>query len=168
MSLDDEPLDVRWETGEPWSSRGPGVTMTALPSAPAPHARPAARRAQLREIAGRFSADIIDPIARTRERMRLLPTPIHRYSDEEAGLIDGAIFGFASNGTNPDALLLVELTGSEDGEFEWRYGLAQMTAGELAVSLGKDVVWTAPYRYPNKPSRFDTWLFFRETPLEPR
>ena len=64
----------------------------------------------------------------------MISRPIYRYGDLDKAASMGAVFGFASNGTNPDALLLIEL-GKQEPARIWRYGLIQMTTGELTARL---------------------------------
>ena len=73
--------------------------------------------------------------------MRLLPQPVCRYKDLEDHLLDGAIFGLASNGTNPDACLVLEIRKTGEGTFAWEFGIAAMTAHAVDIKLDEDVVW---------------------------
>jgi hypothetical protein len=163
-SLSEGLIHGLWRDGTRWSAKKSGVEMRVLPEEPKPSASAIGRLVQMKNIARRFSSRMADPP--TEEQMRLLARPIYRYSDPNAGLVDGAIFGFASNGTNPDLLLLIELHGQEPSESSWRYGLARMTTAELSVRFDQKEVWSAPFvRGPGQGgvARFDTWLFFWES-----
>jgi len=72
-SLASELIEGEWEWGHTWSAKKPGIELVRISSAPSPAAGKGARLRQMKEIAGRFAATIIDPKAGTREEMRLLP-----------------------------------------------------------------------------------------------
>lgn len=166
-SLSERLIETRWQDGQQWVAKVPGIELKLLPNGPAPSDHGFARLVQMKRIARRFSATIYDPPLDLLEHMRLLPRPIDRYSDPDAGLRDGALFGFATNGTNPDLLLVVELHEQESGEAVWKYGLARMTTGQLNVHFDDKEVWSVPYLKPagvGNVSKFDTWLFFWESP----
>lgn len=91
--------------------------------------------------------------------MRPLARPIYRYADPERGVRDGALFGFATAGTNPDTLLAIELRGQSASEQAWSYGLARMTLCHVTAKLDDKEVWQIPYFFPQgpgRPSKFDT------------
>ena len=150
-SLSAEPLACLRRRREIWSPKTGGLVNQVLPQAPAPLAGAAARLGQMRELAGRFSAQVHmprDEIAVT--DLRLADEPIHRFNDETTGVLDGALFSFAE-ATDPEALLLLEARrGKPDAEHQWHYTLARMTTMRLTVRLdGKDC-WSATnfWRYP--------------------
>ena len=106
------------------------------------------------------------PDINVREEVRLLPRPLHRYSDPGSGLQDGAIFAFATNGTNPDCLIVIELDGKELSRAVWKYAPVRMTVAQLSVRLDQKEVWSVPYVYAPAPgtlAAFDAWLFFFDT-----
>ena len=73
--------------------------------------------------------------------------------------------GFAASGTNPDALLAIELQQDAAGQV-WRFGLARMTIFQVIVKLDEKQVWRVPFvpwQGTERPSKFDTWLFFHES-----
>lgn len=57
-----------------------------------------------------------DPPINVVQQMRLLPRPLCRYSDPESNIVDGAVFGFATNGVNPDLHVLIEIVKDGDSE----------------------------------------------------
>jgi hypothetical protein len=78
--------------------------------------------------------------------LRLLPTEVHRYSDRQKGLVDGAVFVFAVD-SNPEAILLVEAHEGDSGRGspqQWKYALAQMSAASLTFRRGDAEVWAVP------------------------
>jgi len=116
-------------------------------------------------MARKFSARIIiNPRNNTTQEMRLLTTPLYEYNaaDELPG---GAIFGFSTNGTNPDLVLVIEVR-DVDGTPTWHYAPARMTTGGLVVKYGDEVVWTAEFSEPGV-ANHPTWTSFqtRRIPL---
>jgi hypothetical protein len=75
-----------------------------------------------------------------RIELRPLSSPLHRYSAADAGILDGAIFAFAS-GTNPEALLVLEAHTAKEAAPTWHYGLVQLTGEPLTVELDGKEVW---------------------------
>ena len=75
--------------------------------------------------------------------MRLIPRPIHRYSDRQQGLVDGAIFLMAHS-TNPEIIMVIELV-REAEKSVWKAGFSRCAFAEVHVELdGKDV-WSQPH-----------------------
>lgn len=139
-----------------WTPSSPTVTLQRL-DAPAPGETDRIRLTQMRAIARRFAAhELWDP-DNSRYELRLLSAPLHRYADDGAGVIDGAVFTFA-NGTNPEIVLLLE-AGEEQGSRFWRYGCARMGHAEMHVALDNAEVWTVPRVDPTDP-REAYWLYF--------
>lgn len=161
-SLSQDLLDVRWPDGQRWSAREPAFELHALADGPNAAESEFRRLLQMKSTARRFSATLFEPVPK-REELRLLTRPICRYTDPDSGLQDGAIFGFAANGTNPDLLLGIELHGESLSDSAWKFGLARMTLAQLTVRLDGKEVWSVPYVSPRFPSKFDTWLFFFES-----
>jgi hypothetical protein len=154
-SLAEDTLSVSWPGDRTFETTKPGVTFATIPNAPKPAATAPARQLQLRELVRRFSATItIDPKKNVTEELRLLPRPVFTYGADAEPVQAGAIFGFAANGTNPDAYLLIELRSGV-----WRSGWTRMTTGGLAARLDDKEVWTAEFVPPN-PKGFGTWTFF--------
>ena len=114
------------------------------------------------DLARRFSATIVEPATEDREEMRILPRPIHRYASPEAGVIDGAVFGLMTSGTNPGALVMLELRRSGSANPVWQYGIAGMTACAITVTLDSKEVWSK--HFSKGPAPFDNWVFRWESP----
>ncbi|MCA9136864.1 MAG: hypothetical protein KDB00_08895 [Planctomycetales bacterium] len=163
-SVAEHPISAQWNMGLRWNANGPGVEFQTIDNEPAPQQNTFRTSLQLKKLSQRFSVRLDDPVAKTGEQLRLIPRPIYEYGQSKDAKATGAVFRFASNGTNPDALLLIEYADTESGS-QWRYGWVQMTTGQLTARLDDQVVWTAPYQKPSsaKPSMFDSWLFFYET-----
>lgn len=135
-----ERIVAVWPNGPRFTAREPGLKLEAFANGPRPAESKAARLTQMKALARRFAARQIDEGKKDLE-MRLLPTPIYRYADREAGVEDGAAFVFASSGTNPTLLLLVELSEPEGREPQWQYSLARMTVRAMTVKLDGQVVY---------------------------
>lgn len=91
--------------------------------------------------------------------MRLLPKPIMEYTITGSSLPTGAVFGLTSNGTNPDAYLVIDLREGKAGQLEWHYGAARMTICKIELRHKDNVVWTQQWVRP-VPTAFDTWTFY--------
>ena len=158
-SLSNHRMEAHWDDGHEWSSRKPGVQLQPVPGGPAPADSKTATLRQMKELARQFSATLTHP-GWGEEKLRPLPRPIHRYADPDSGVEDGAIFVFTCSGTNPAALLVIELHGAADSPRSWHYGWAGMTNAALAVRLDGKEVWKAPY--VDRPANLDTWSWFWE------
>jgi len=96
----------------------------------------------------------------THEELRLLTQPVYSYSDAETGVIDGSVFAAAMNGTNPTALLLIELQSEQDQQ-RWKFAVGAMTDAGVVVKFGGQEVWSKPALHA--PGRdFETWTYFFE------
>ena len=155
-SLSSELINAEWEDAKPFHSKQPGVKWQDLSDDPAKTR--AGRLVQMREIARRFSAELLrDSGGKDRTQMRLLSRPLYR-SDETPDVLDGAVFGLTGTGTNPDVLLLLDLPTSGG----WRYGFAGMTAEGVSVKLNERVVAEISHSV-DRGNVFDTWCNFVPT-----
>lgn len=152
-SLSSELVDAEWTTAKPFHAKRPGVTWQALPDDPAMNR--AARLIQMRDIARRFSVELLrDASGTDRTQMRLLTRPLYR-CDETPDILDGAVFGFTGTGTNPDVLLLLDLPPKGG----WRFGIAGMTAEGVNAKLGEKVVAEILHT-AGRGNVFDNWCNF--------
>jgi hypothetical protein len=160
VSMATRRIEAEWSGGRRWSARKAGIELQTMNNTtPATAGGQISRLREMKEIAARFKATIIKP-RNNREEMRLFPRPVFRYETPTGNLLDGAAFGLTSNGTNPDAILVLELHESKGSAAEWKFGIAGMTAGELSVKLDDKEVWSKPSA--DGPGRFDSWLWFSE------
>jgi hypothetical protein len=163
-SLSADKLEVKWSE-RTYRSTEPGIVFQPLANAPAPAARTTERRRQLRELARGFSGRILqNPRTNDSTEIRLLTTPIFEYADPEGQLLAGAVFGYETNGTNPDLLVLLEARGEAEKP-AWHVAPARMTTGGITLSYRDANIWEAPFVSPNQ-GPFSNWLFFR-TPRKP-
>jgi hypothetical protein len=159
-SLASGRIDAEWSGGRRWSARKPGIEMQTIDLAPAAAGGQIARLREMKTIASRFKATITEPQENNREEMRLLPRPVYRYESPTRELLDGAVFGLTKNGTNPDAILVLELNENKAAAPVWKFGVAGMTAGELSVKFDDTEVWSKPAAKGT--GSFDTWVWFWE------
>ena len=159
-SLSTGLLEVEWPSGQRLECSQPGVAFDTLPDPP-PIKAAAVKPLHMRQVARRFAARIVnDPQQNNTEQMRLLARPILEYADSESGLLAGAVFGFASNGTNPDAYLILEAEQGSGGDVAWRYGWVRMTSGGVTALLDDEPVWSCDWVRP-APIPYENWMFFR-------
>jgi hypothetical protein len=158
-SLSTEKLKVAW-ADRSYCSTEPGIVFQPLPDAPAPAAGSTQRKRQIRELARGFSGRILqNPRTGDSSQMRLLTTPIFEYADPQTSILNGAMFGFETNGTNPDLVVLLEVRGSPEKP-EWQFAPARMTTGGITLNYRDEKVWEAPFVSPHD-GPFANWLFFR-------
>lgn len=159
-SLSDQIVSASWADGATYQATRPGLELRDLPGAPRPAPSANLRLIQIKRLTERFSAEIQNA-EDDREPMRLMPTPICRYDNPEAGLIDGAVFGYTM-GTNPDVVLVIELH-EEDGAKQWRCGAAGMTSAGFTLRLDQSEVLRQEWdqHVAGRPQEFDRWMWRR-------
>jgi hypothetical protein len=168
-SLADAPLAVEWNDARSFRTTEAGTESRPLPEAPLPAAKAVERKRQMRDIARGFSARIIEAASKRSEAMRLLPTPIFEFADAETKLPRGAVFGFSSNGTNPDLLVVLEAI-ERQGKAAWHFAPARMTNGGIQLAY-REVRLTEMDVVSSPTGQFATWAFFntpRPAPLTDR
>lgn len=159
-STSSDMIDVKWPFDREYTSKKPGMTFQQLPDGPGAAETKPARLIQLRQLSRRFAATMLGGATNdTRSEMRLLPTPLYRYVSEADAILDGALFGFSSTGTNPDAVLAIQLRGPEAKTAAWEFGVTGMTSGGLQMRLDERQVWSQPLLV-GRGQVFDTWTWF--------
>jgi hypothetical protein len=142
-----------------WQPSRPGCDLVRADGIDSIADSAAGRLRQMKSIADRFSA-AVDPSGKfeSPEQLRLLTTPVYRYTAPGQAITDGALFAFVQ-GTNPEILVIVEAGGSEaEGQF-WRYGFARMSSFPLRVYRGDRIVWKADQEAIPTPDRAHTYFF---------
>ena len=104
VTFTDRTLECRREGQVAWKPVGGNLVDQPLDDAAPPDASDKRRLRQMRDVARRFriikkSSPDVD--------LRLMGQPIYRYTDENYGVIDGAVFALVE-ATDPDFLLVVE------------------------------------------------------------
>lgn len=166
-SVSSDLVSAEWGGARPFAATEAAPAFRPVPESPAVAEKDLAKKRQARDLARKFEVRIlIDPIAKVTADMRLLTTPIYEYTDPKSGKFLGAVYGFSSNGTNPDFLLMFE-PREKNGKVEWFFAPARMTSGGLSVKLDGKEVWQADYAH-GASAPFPTWTFFqtRRTPLK--
>ena len=138
-SLSPSRIAAQHEMDLQWVAKEPGLKPTPLDRGEPPAEKATRRLAQMKAIFRTFTAHE-SAVIEGRIELRQLSSPLYRYTDEGAGVVDGAIFAFA-NGTNPEVLLILEARADKDATLRWQYSLAQMTGGEVSVELDGKEVW---------------------------
>lgn len=146
-------------SGHRWNPQKTHFALKDLPKPSDVSDQPAMRLRQMKDISRRFEAhEFWDP-NNSRFELRLLVQPVHRYKDESAKLLDGAVFVLA-HGTNPEVLLQIE-AHSTQAQPVWKYSLARLGSAELHVLLDGQEVWTEPRTPGIAGQPVDPyWLFF--------
>lgn len=136
-----------------WSPAEAGIELRALADAPAPAATPRQRLTQMRELAGKFTAEKTTRQDETRD-LRLLPRPVYRYeaandkaAEKPDDLFDGALFAFVE-ATDPEIFLWVEAREA-GGKRAWHFAAVRMNSVRLALTYDGKPAWeveTLPWR----------------------
>ena len=114
------------------------------------------RLVHMRRLAERFGA----------KEMRLLTTPLHRYSSPKDGIIDGAVFSLV-RANDPEVLVIIEAHKSGQGQATWRYSLGRMNSQDVTVTLDEEVIWEVKNYWKNPKSMHDPYLEAFDSPLSP-
>ena len=158
-SLAEGKLAAEWSADRKFSASQAGILFADVPGAKHPAAQSSVRRRQAREIARKFSGRIlINPRTASSAEMRLLATPLYEFTVAGSEVLSGAVFGFETNGTNPDLLVIVEARGEPGGE-RWQFAPARMTTGGVTLNYAGQKVWEAEFVSPHD-GPFGNWLFF--------
>src|SRR5262249_47169625 len=104
----------------------------------APAATDAARLLQMRELSRDFAVERDHP-ADGKQAMRMMPHPIFRYASPETNTLDGAIFVFVDETTDPEAYLLLEASGAD--RKGWQFAFARMNIVEFRAEYRGERVW---------------------------
>ena len=96
----------------------------------------------MKALARRFEVEENAGPGRGIVRLRLLPHPIHRYTDMPSGIQDGAIFSFGVYGTNPDVLLQIEARREAGSDASWFFSFARHCGGAPTARLDGSEVWS--------------------------
>src|SRR5205085_10593172 len=141
-SFSSQPLECKRDGETVWAPKTGGLLAQPMRDAPPPAARDFQRLTQMRNLARRFAA--------TRENsegtkeLRLQDSPLYRFSDNEQGILDGALFNFVIS-NDPELLVLIEAArDAASKEPRWQYSLARMSSPHEVVRLDDKEVWSVP------------------------
>lgn len=157
-SLSERRIAAKHVSDLDWAAKAPGLEWMPLADAEAPAEKAPRRLAQMKAICRTFTAHE-SAVIEGRVQLRQLASPLVRYADQTAGILDGAIFAFA-NGTNPEVLLVLEAHGAEGAAPRWRCAFAQMTGGAVAVERDGKEIWKCGEAEPPavRDSYVNAWL----------
>jgi hypothetical protein len=139
-SLSTHPLKTTREKETAWETGQSDMNFHELAHDAFPADRDGRRAQQMRDIARRFTADLVHP-GKGRQALRLLTQAVYRYEKLPQGLLDGALFAFVQ-GTDPEVFLLIEAEKTAAGA-RWRYAASRMNMFELHLALDDQEVWSA-------------------------
>lgn len=138
-SLSTKPIAAEHEKDLRWTGKGPGIVFTRLDDTDPVNDKATRRLAQMKQLFRRFTAHEKEGTS-GRIELRPLASPLHRYSDTDQNIIDGAIFALC-NGTNPEVLLILEAQSRDGDAPAWHYALVQMTGGIVVAELDGKEIW---------------------------
>ncbi len=127
VSISDNRLRMSEAGQVSWEPAEPGVKFETLADLGVPADTESLRLAQMRRAAREFR--FVDNWVESEWELRLMPAPLLRYTSASEKIIDGALFAFAQ-GTNPEALVLVEAVESANGRV-WRAAPSRLTAYQV-------------------------------------
>ncbi|HEV3435991.1 MAG TPA: hypothetical protein VG122_01455 [Gemmata sp.] len=142
LALDRDKLVVSRPNGNNQWTPQEGLARKELSDTASPAASREARLVQMRGLAKEFTGHIIDYEGK-RVDLRLLPTPLYRYSEAKTGVVDGALFALVTTeGTDPEVLLVLEAR-EVDGKTRWEYACGRFGVVSMyAQHKGKEV-WSS-------------------------
>jgi hypothetical protein len=157
-----DKVDVTWGRNFRWRSRDVSIQWTPLTGAQSPRDQARARLTQMKSMAREFSGHTEQTPTNSRQEMRLLASPLHQYAAPDRSVVDGAVFGLTSNGTNPDALLLVEALRDAEADSKWRFAAVGMTGDGVEILYQQKKVWSKPYT--DGPGDYRSWMWYVAAP----
>lgn len=142
-SLSPGLIESSWQSGPKWTARKPGLQFRVFEGFDPPQATESGRLRQFKDLADRFSISLQKYQSDSQE-LRRLARPLHRYHLPDSNVDDAVIFGWTSDGTNPDVAFAVELRTSGNKK-EWLYAMTGMTADKVTLKLDDVVVGSKDY-----------------------
>ncbi|VTR96181.1 Uncharacterized protein OS=Planctomyces maris DSM 8797 GN=PM8797T_23941 PE=4 SV=1 [Gemmata massiliana] len=130
---------ARRDGKEFWKPSEAGAKFRAVPGAPVPADTDKARLLQMRELARGFAVERKHP-EHGKEAMRMMAHPIFRYDSPQTKTLDGAIFVFVDETTDPEVYLLLEASGGDKPT--WQFALARMNIVEFRAEYKNETVWS--------------------------
>ncbi len=147
-----------------WQPSGVGVVMKEFPKTPTPADDAPKRLRQMKDLVRQIKAHETsrprtNPPDRPPNRfeLRVLPQPVHRYSDVKSGLVDGGLFLIAY-GLNPELVMLVEARREGSLQPAWYYGIARISVMDVQVDFAGKELWSD--RRPQSAGRNDRYFLF--------
>jgi len=162
QSLSLHRFDGRCELNESrdwsWHPTSPGLEFVTSDTSDVPASSATQRLRQMKAIAERFTAAVdVNEAFDHPEQLRLLTTPIYRYSSASHSLEDGAVFAFVQ-GTNPEILVLIEAVTTDTNKTVAN-GFARMSSYNLRVLRDDRIVWKKDRAPVPQPDRISPYHF---------
>jgi hypothetical protein len=132
--------------GGPWWAENDSACVPKdIPGAPTPAGESAQRQRQLKALAQKFTGHQFWDPDNSRYELRRLDRPLHAYTDEAAGVLDGALYTLA-NGTNPEIMLFVEarVNPADRSGAAWQFAVGRLSHAELHLAYDGKEVFDAP------------------------
>lgn len=147
-----------------WDTKHPGIKFGDLAGAPKPAESANGRLVQMRALARRFRAELVDTRGgdEVGRELRLLNQPAHRYACPSDKVLDGSLFAFVE-GTDPEAWIILEAIESSSGP-QWRYALARMNRDALQIKDGDQPVVKWDYLRDTWTDRTTSYVTFNFDP----
>jgi hypothetical protein len=140
-SLASGPLTLKWNGVTRMAAETAGLSWQPIPDAMRPAEGLPQRERQLRQLARRFTAHLINR-EQDKYELRRLSTPLFQYqSEQSADFLNGAVFTFCQE-TDPELLLVIEARRAA-GEPQWMYAAGAFSNLSLFLQLDGTEVWSA-------------------------
>jgi hypothetical protein len=146
-SLADEPLTVRWNGSSLMECSAAGLEWQPFSDTPVPATSRTTRERQLRQLARRFTAQLVNR-EQDKYELRLLTTPLYQFSADDAGngaepavCLGGGLFTFCQE-TDPEIFLLIEARRTQSAG-SWHWAAAEFSNLSLFLELDGKPVWKA-------------------------
>jgi hypothetical protein len=152
-------IEVKWPFEHKFESKKPGMKFQPLEAGPKLAESRSGKLLQLKQLSRKFSATMLGTTGPDdKSEMRMLPTPLFRYSSKSGQIADGAMFGLSATGTNPDAIVAIQWR-DKGTTGHWEFACMGTTNGGLQIRLDDTEVWSQPILVGQGPE-FDTWAWF--------
>ena len=115
----------------------------------------------MRRLARQFEAKQFEPNDEVGYYLRLLPTPIYRYSESDESL-DGAFFAFVRE-QDCETVLCIDAEKREDGTSRWVFDCKQQSGNSQKVFRKKQIVWSC--KQESRPPDSTYFIFVRRLNL---
>lgn len=139
VTFSETPLELKLNDTVTWAPTRWQTAPQKLSGVPAPAALERLRMTQMRQIGRLFDARCTRRNTLEVSKLRLMPQPLHRFSDPERGIVDGALFAYVIS-NDPELLLRLEVV-KQAGSLEWRYAFARMTSLQVDVRWDDNLIW---------------------------
>lgn len=119
------------------SGRNAEVKFKEFSAAGPPEATKLIRGRQMKEIAAKLTAS--EEWDGQEYELRVMPRPVLRYQDNDAGILDGSVFILA-RGTNAELLVLIEAQQAREDAI-WQVAFARLGAASFNVKYDRAELW---------------------------